>query len=162
MDSILQSLNKLLADPLLTATIHNAERLTANLDVTTRQLNSLMDNELPQITGRLVTITDNFSVSENLKGIDYASTFSKVDSTLYNVQLLTENSPAKIIPLAYCSTTDVLRGSTTAANTPVLCYARTYTSSAPVERIRVYTLHFSSLISISNVNFRSRNRWSIN
>ena len=44
----------------------------------------------------------------------------------------------------------------------VLCYARTYTSSAPVERIRVYTLHFSSLISISNVNFRSRNRWSIN
>lgn len=38
----------------------------------------------------------------------------------------------------------------------VLCYARTYTSSAPVERIRVYTLHFSSLISISNVNFRSR------
>lgn len=27
----------------------------------------------------------------------------------------------------------------------VLCYARTYTSSAPVERIRVYTLHFSSL-----------------
>ena len=46
MDSILQSLNKLLADPALTATIHNAERLTANLDVTTRQLNSLMNNEI--------------------------------------------------------------------------------------------------------------------
>jgi phospholipid/cholesterol/gamma-HCH transport system substrate-binding protein len=91
LDSILQSLNTLLADPALTATIHNAERLTANLDVTTRQLNSLMQKDLPQITGKLITITDNFAaVSENLKGIDYASTFNKVDSTLYNVQILTE------------------------------------------------------------------------
>ncbi len=91
LDSILQSLNTLLADPALTATIHNAERLTANLDVTTRQLNSLMQKDLPQITGKLITITDNFAaVSENLKGINYASTFNKVDSTLYNVQMLTE------------------------------------------------------------------------
>ncbi|WP_455669025.1 MlaD family protein [Phocaeicola sp.] len=91
LDSILQSLNTLLADPALTATIHNAERLTTNLDVTTRQLNSLMQKDLPQITGKLITITDNFAaVSENLKGIDYASTFNKVDSTLYNVQMLTE------------------------------------------------------------------------
>jgi len=91
LDSILQSLNTLLADPALTATIHNAERLTVNLDVTTRQLNSLMQKDLPQITGKLITITDNFAaVSENLKGIDYASTFNKVDSTLYNVQMLTE------------------------------------------------------------------------
>lgn len=91
MDSILQSLNKLLADPALTATIRNAEQLTANLNITTRQLNSLMKKDLPQITGKLITVADNFSViSENLKGIDYASTFHKVDSTLYNVQMLTE------------------------------------------------------------------------
>ena len=119
MDSILQSLNKLLADPALTATIHNAERLTANLDVTTRQLNSLMNNELPQITGRLVTITDNFSViSENLKGIDYASTFSKVDSTLYNVQLLTEKLTRKdnTIGLLFNDPTFYQNLSTTTAN----------------------------------------------
>lgn len=91
MDSILHSLNQLLADPALAATLHNAERLTANLDVTTRQLNALMQKDLPQITGKLITIADNFTViSENLKGIDYASTFNKVDSTLYNVQMLTE------------------------------------------------------------------------
>ncbi len=35
MDSILHSLNKILADPALGATLHNAEKLTANLDVTT-------------------------------------------------------------------------------------------------------------------------------
>ncbi len=91
MDSILSSLNRLLADPALAGTIRNAERLTANLEVTTRQLNRLMQNELPQITGKLVTIADNFStISTNLKGIDYAGTMAKVDSTLYNVQLLTD------------------------------------------------------------------------
>ena len=108
-----------IADKTLTATIHNAERLTANLDVTTRQLNSLMNNELPQITGRLVTITDNFSViSENLKGIDYASTFSKVDSTLYNVQLLTEKLTRKdnTIGLLFNDPTFYQNLSTTTAN----------------------------------------------
>ena len=65
MDSILHSLNQLLANPALTATIENTERLTANLDVTARQLNLLMKNDLPQLTGRMVTIADNFTKSEN-------------------------------------------------------------------------------------------------
>ena len=96
MDSILHSLNQLLANPALKATLENAEKLTANLDLTTRQLNKLMQNELPQLTGRMITIADNFTViSENLKGIDYASTFQKIDSTLQNVQLLTNKLNSK-------------------------------------------------------------------
>ena len=96
MDSILHSLNQLLANPALRATLENAEKLTANLDVTTRQLNHLMQNDIPQITGRMTTIADNFSViSENLKNIDYAETFQKIDSTLYNVQLLTHKLNSK-------------------------------------------------------------------
>ena len=67
MDSILYSLNKILADPALSATLHNAEKLTANLDVTTRQLNMLMQKDLPQLTGKLNTIADNFiAISDNL------------------------------------------------------------------------------------------------
>ena len=90
MDSILHSLNQLLANPALTATLENTEKLTANLDVTTHQLNKLMKNDLPRLTGHMITIADNFSIiSENLKGIDYAGTFQKIDSTLYNVQTLT-------------------------------------------------------------------------
>ena len=96
MDSILHSLNQLLANPALTATLENTEKLTANLDVTTRQLNKLMQNDLPQLTGRMITIADNFSViSENLKGINYAETFQKIDSTLYNVQTLTNKLNSK-------------------------------------------------------------------
>lgn len=123
MDSILISLNKLLSDPALTATIHNTEKLTANLDVTTRHLNALMKNDLPQITGRLMTITDNFAViSENLKGIDYASTFNKVDSTLYNVQLLTEKLTRKdnTIGLLFNDPTFYQNLSTTTANAALL------------------------------------------
>ena len=96
MDSILNSLNQLLANPALRGTLENTERLTANLDVTTRQLNKLMQNDLPQITDRMITIADNFStISESLKGIDYAETFQKIDSTLQNVQLLTSKLNSK-------------------------------------------------------------------
>lgn len=90
MDSILTSLNALLANPALTATLQNAEKITTNLDVTTRHLNDLMKNDFPQLTSHLTTITDNVSViTDNLKGIDYANIMQKVDSTLYQVQLLT-------------------------------------------------------------------------
>lgn len=96
MDSILHSLNQLLADPALSETLHNAEKMTANLNVTTRQLNRMMQNELPILTGNLITLTGNMAaISENLKGIDYAETFRKIDSTLYNVQLLTDKLNSK-------------------------------------------------------------------
>ena len=90
MDSILHSLNQLLANPSLNATLENTEKLTASLNVTTRQLNQFMQNELPLLTNRMVTIAENVTViSENLKDIDYAGTIQKIDSTLYNVQTLT-------------------------------------------------------------------------
>jgi phospholipid/cholesterol/gamma-HCH transport system substrate-binding protein len=90
LDSIMHTLNTLLADPAVANTLHNAEQITANLDVTTRQLNVLMQKDLPALTGRLNHIADNFAtVSDNLKDVDYAATMQKVDSTLYNVQQMT-------------------------------------------------------------------------
>ena len=119
MDSILNSLNQLLANPALRGTLENTERLTANLDVTTRQLNKLMQNDLPQITGRMITIADNFStISESLKGIDYTETFQKIDSTLQNVQLLTSklNSKDNTIGLLFNDPTLYNNLSATTAN----------------------------------------------
>lgn len=119
MDSILHSLNQLLANPALTATLENTERLTANLDITTRQLNSLMKNDLPQLTGRMITIADNVTtISENLKSIDYAKTFQKIDSTLYSVQLFTNklNCKDNTIGLLFNDPTLYNNLSTTSAN----------------------------------------------
>ena len=123
MDSILHSLNKILADPALGATLHTAEKLTANLDATTRQLNILMQRDLPQLTGKLNTIADNFiTISDNLKGIDYASTFNKIDSTLYNVQMLTEklNRKDNSIGLLFNDPTFYQNLSATTANAATL------------------------------------------
>jgi len=91
LDSIVSSLNQLLAEPAISGTLHNTERITANLATTTSQLNRMMNYDIPQLTGNLHTISHNFvNISEHLKDIDYASTFQKVDSTLYNIQLITE------------------------------------------------------------------------
>lgn len=119
MDSILSSLNQLLADPALAATLHNAEQVTANLNITTNELNKLMKNDLPKITGNLVTMSEDINtITHNLKGIDYAATMSRIDSTLYNVQLLTNklNSKDNSIGLLFNDPTLYNNLSTTTAN----------------------------------------------
>lgn len=91
LDSILGSLNKLLADPALPATLNNVKDLTASMAVSSRELEKLMKNDIPQLTGKLNTIGDNFAqISSNLKEVDYAAAMQKVDSTLANVKALTD------------------------------------------------------------------------
>lgn len=91
LDSILNSLNQLLANPALAQTLQNAEKLTASLNVTGQKINQLMSNEIPVLTQNMTAITENLkTISGNLKDVDYAATFEKVDSTLNNVRLLTE------------------------------------------------------------------------
>ena len=96
LDSIMASLNTLLADPAIPATLHNIEHLTANLSATSGQLQTLMSDDIPQLTGKLNTIGDNFvTISDNLKEIDYASAMQKVDSTLANVKMITDKLGSK-------------------------------------------------------------------
>lgn len=91
LDSILSSLNKILADPALGNTIKNAEKLTASLSQTSNHLQKLMSNDIPTLTSNVTMITEDLKViSGNLKGIDYAETFNKIDQTLKNVYALTD------------------------------------------------------------------------
>ncbi len=102
LDSILTSLNTLLADPALTATLHNVEDLTASMAGTSRQLQSLMKNDIPQLTAKLNHIGENVeAMTDNLKQIDYAAAMQKVDATLANVRSLTDklNQPDNTVGL---------------------------------------------------------------
>ncbi len=91
LDSILSSLNKILADPALGNTIKNAEKITASLNQTSNHLEKIMRNDIPTLTNNVTTITEDLKViSGNLKGIDYAGTFNKIDETLKNVYALTD------------------------------------------------------------------------
>ena len=91
LDSILNSLNNLLSDPALSATLHNTEQITANLTTTTRQINNLLQNDIPEITGKLNHIGDNFvTISDNLSQTDYNALLQKIDLTLGNIALMTD------------------------------------------------------------------------
>ncbi len=91
LDSILASLNTLIGDPALANTLHSVQNTMASMEVTSRQLQSLMSKDIPQFTQKLNTIGENFAVmSDNLKKIDYAASFARIDSTLNNVKMLTD------------------------------------------------------------------------
>ncbi|MCD8031953.1 MAG: MlaD family protein [Bacteroides sp.] len=91
LDSILGSLNQILTDPAIPATFRSMETTTANLAATSNQLRILMNRDIPELTGKLNRIGDNFiAVSDQLKDLDYQSTFEQVEQTLTNVKLLTD------------------------------------------------------------------------
>lgn len=96
IDSILVGLQTVVNHPALTQSLSQVERTTANLEVSTRNLNNLLNKDVPVIVGNLKTITDNFTtVSENLKDLDLESTLRGVNATLANLKMTTEklNSP---------------------------------------------------------------------
>ena len=81
---------------IIPASLKNIEVLTANMSATSKQLQTLMNNDIPQLTGKLNTLGDNLIVmSSNLKQIDYAAAMQKVDSTLANVRTLTDKLNSK-------------------------------------------------------------------
>nr|WP_320060145.1 MlaD family protein [uncultured Bacteroides sp.] len=96
LDSILASLNTILSDPNIPTALNSIKNTTANLEVASGQLKVLMRKDVPLLAGKLNTIGDNFVVvSSNLKDIDYAATFNKIDSTLANIKLITERLNSK-------------------------------------------------------------------
>ena len=96
LDSIMISLNNILNNQSIPATLHSVEKTAANLEVASGQLKVLMGRDIPQLTGKLNTIGDNFiTISGNLKEIDYAATFKEIEQTLANVKMVTEKLDSK-------------------------------------------------------------------
>lgn len=96
LDSIMISLNNILNNQSIPATLHSVEKTAANLEVASGQLKVLMGRDIPQLTGKLNTIGDNFiTISGNLKEIDYAATFKEIEQTLANVKMATEKLNSK-------------------------------------------------------------------
>lgn len=94
LDSIMTSLNLLLADPALRNTLHNVEGMTANLDATSRDLRTLsasLNREVPGMLSKTNGVLDNTQqLTANLSEVDVAQMMAKVDRTLQNVQEMTD------------------------------------------------------------------------
>ncbi len=91
IDSILVGLQAVVNHPALTESLSHIERTTGNLEASTRELNQLLNKDVPVIVGNLKTMTDNFAtVSENLKGLDLEFTLREINGTLANLKMTTE------------------------------------------------------------------------
>lgn len=94
LDSILTSVNALLADPALAASLHNVETITSNLTVSTRELNTLMaglNKQVPGMVGKANGVLDNTNrLTANLASLDVQGTLNKVNQTLESAHQFTE------------------------------------------------------------------------
>lgn len=93
LDSILLSLNLLLADPAIASSIHNVQDMTANLTKTSRELNAVvakLNREIPGVvtkTNRILDHSETFTA--NLSQVDVATTMRKVDEAMADVKAVT-------------------------------------------------------------------------
>lgn len=93
VDTLLYSLNQLVADPALSASIQRLDAITANVESATIGLNNTMNNQVPgimnnadRITTQLDTVVQNLSVlSAQLKALPLQSTMANVDNVVTNL-----------------------------------------------------------------------------
>jgi phospholipid/cholesterol/gamma-HCH transport system substrate-binding protein len=99
LDSILIGLNVLINHPALTNSLENLNLTTANLVISSRQLNHLLGSfeaDVPVITSNLKTATANFiGLSEELKNLNVTQSLHALNSTINNLQVTTDKLNAK-------------------------------------------------------------------
>ena len=99
LDSIMTSLNAILADPAIRQSLHNVQTITDNLTISTAQLNTLMaglNKNVPGMMAKANNVLDNTeTLTANLAAVDVASTMRQVDQTIANVQQLTAKLNSK-------------------------------------------------------------------
>lgn len=93
LDSVMFHLNTLLADPALAHSIHNIDEITNNLSTSSKQLHILLTNvnrEVPGIVSKTnLVLANTEQFTDNLRKIDVASTMTKVDEAMADVQEIT-------------------------------------------------------------------------
>src|SRR5574344_213392 len=99
LDSIMASLNILLADPALRNTLHNVEGMTDNLNKTSVELKSLsasLNRDVPSVMKKADGVLANTEqLTANLSAVDIATMTAKVNQTLDNVEQMTNRLNSK-------------------------------------------------------------------
>lgn len=94
LDSIMTSINNLLADPSIRQSLHHVENITAGLTTSTAQLNTLLaslNRGVPGMMAKANGVLDNTKrLTGNLADLDVAGTLAKVDATLASAKQFTD------------------------------------------------------------------------
>ena len=96
VDSLILTLNTLASNPNLTQIMVNAEHVTANLNESSKQLNHLLNKDIPQMASTFNKAGENVvTLTDNLNQLELQATLNKVNQTMDNVQTATNklNSP---------------------------------------------------------------------
>lgn len=99
IDSILIGLQLLVNNPALVKSLENVEVITADLAVSSKQLNQMMLNlnkNIPTMANNMTNASNDLAgMTGQLKAIDIASSYSSIDSTLKNIQGLSSKLSSK-------------------------------------------------------------------
>lgn len=94
LDSIVTSVNTILANPSIANILRNAEDMTANLKVTTSELNSLAMQLNRSVPGMMqhanATLQNTETLTGNLAKVDVDATMKKIDNTLDNLEQMSK------------------------------------------------------------------------
>lgn len=93
LDSILVSVNALLADPAIANSLHNIDHITGSLTNTSNELSRLtasLNKQMPQMLENAGGVLANANtLTRSLNEMNLAATMQKVDNTLRNVEQMT-------------------------------------------------------------------------
>ena len=99
LDSILTSVNTLLADPAIASSLHNVDQITASLTRTSNELSQMtatLNSQMPQMLQNADGVLANTNqLTKNLNDLDIAATMSSVNATLQNVEQMTAKLNSK-------------------------------------------------------------------
>jgi len=96
VDTLLTTLNALAADPNLQKILANAETLTASLNQSSRDLNRLLEKDVPGMTNTFNEAGKNIvTLTGKLNALNIEGTMAKVDGTMDNVNQMTQRLNSK-------------------------------------------------------------------
>ena len=91
VDTLVATLNTLISNPNLPLIIQNAELITENLNKSTSQLNTLLRNDIPQMTGTFTKAGENVSaLTDKMNQLDMQATLDNVNQTISSVHNMME------------------------------------------------------------------------
>ena len=96
VDSLILTLNTLASSPQLPRILQNAENITASLDESSKQLNTLLKSDIPQLTTSFNKVGQNVvTLTNNLNQLELQATLDRVNQTVNNVEAATKKLNAK-------------------------------------------------------------------
>ncbi len=91
IDSLMRAVRALAEKPALQNTLESLEVSARNVEHVTGKFNTLMQNEIPVIVKDFNKVSSNFSeISESLNKADIGGTLATIDTTMQNLQTITD------------------------------------------------------------------------